>query len=607
MQDNLLKTVDGEWYRHRLSGSLVFVLACFLILFARLYYLQVVKGADFRRLSENNCVRLRGIAPPRGLIFDRGGRLVVDNRPSFNVSIVLEDAEDPEAVISNLADYLNENRGELLAKLEAGKGGALFKPILIKRDLHRDAVATVEAHKLDLPGVIITVEPMRHYIEGERACHLIGYLGEISEAELKSGKYPETKSGDFIGRFGIEKSYESEFRGKPGRKQVQVNALGQVTRVLKTIPAKPGKNLYLTLDLELQRRAEEMFQERAGAAVAVDPANGHVLAMVSSPAFNPNDFVEGMSEEVWSELISNPFHPMRNKAIQGQYPPGSTYKIVTTAAGLEEGVIEGSTEHYCPGHYRYGNRTYRCWRRGGHGDVGLTQALAQSCDVFYFKVGEELGVDRLAYYAKACGLGSPTGVELDNESSGLVPTKAWKLRKVGVPWQGGETLSLAIGQGFNLVTPIQMAVLVAAVANGGKLYRPMLVERIEDVNTGQVTVSEAEAVGRLPVSDDTLDRIRTGLVEVVSGERGTGRIARIEGVTVAGKTGTAQVIAMGERPDEGDEEKIPRRFRDHAWFVAFAPVEAPKIAVCVLVEHGGHGGSEAGPIARKMVKTYLGD
>ena len=606
MQDNYLKTVDTEWYKNRLSGSVIFVLAFFVILGARLYYLQVVKGAEFRRLSQNNCVRLRSIPPPRGLIFDRTGRLVVDNRPSFNVSIVLEDAEDPEKVVGRLSNYLNEDPEILLARLATRRGGALFKPILLKRDLSRDSVAVVEAHKLDLPGVIITVEPMRHYIEEERACHLIGYLGEISEAELSSGDYPETRSGDFIGRFGIEKTYEADFRGKPGRKQVQVNALGQVIRVLKTVPARPGKNSYLALDLELQGKAEEMFQGKVGAAVALDPSNGHVLAMVSSPAFDPNAFVEGMSAEAWDELASNPFHPMRNKAIQGQYPPGSTYKIVTAAAGLEEGVLDESTKHFCPGYYRYGNRTYRCWKRGGHGSVALVQAIAESCDVFFFKVGEQLGVDRLAEYARAFGLGRRTGVDLDNEAAGLVPSQAWKLRKLGVAWQGGETLSVAIGQGFNLVTPLQMASLMAAVANGGVMYKPLLVERIEDVNRGEVTFVEPEDVGRLPVSDETLERIRTGLVEVVNGRSGTGSVAHIEGVTVAGKTGTAQVIAMGERPGHDEENKIPLRFRDHAWFVAFAPVEAPEIAVSVLVEHGGHGGSAAGPIAREMIKTYLG-
>jgi len=606
MYNTYLKTVDSEWFRQRLSGAAIFVLAVFLILMARLYYLQVVKGAEFRRLSQNNCVRLQSIAPARGLIFDRNSYLMVDNRPSFNVSIVLEDAKDPEKVLSKLAAILGVDCQDLLAKLDVGKGWPSFKPILLRRDLDRDAIAVVESHKLDLPGILITVEPIRHYVEGKRASHLIGYLGEISEDELDSGDFPGNRGGDFIGQFGIEKSYESYFRGKPGKRQVQVDALGQVKRVLKTEPAEAGKNVYLTLDIGLQRKTEEMFAEKVGAAVAMDPSNGHILAMVSSPAFNPNAFVEGMSFEAWNELVNDKFHPMGNKAIQGQYPPGSIYKIVTAMAGLvEEGVIDEDTQYYCPGYYRYGNRTYRCWRRGGHGSVEITKAIAQSCDVFFFQVGEELGVDRLARYARACGLGNPTGIELDNEASGLVPTSAWKLRKIGVPWQGGETLSVAIGQGFNLVTPMQMVSLTAALANGGMRYKPLLVKRIEDIY-GKVQFIEPEPLGKLPVSDDILRLLKGALVGVINTRRGTGRIARIEGIEVAGKTGTAQVIAMKEDHDEVPVDEVPYRFRDHAWFVAFAPVSAPKIAVSVLVEHGGHGGSTAGPIAREMIKEYLG-
>ncbi len=605
MYNTYLKTVDGEWFRQRLSGAVIFVLAFFLILMARLYYLQVVKGAEFRRLSQNNCVRLQSIPPARGLIFDRNSYLMVDNRPSFNVSIVLEDAKNHEKVLSKLAPILRVDREDLLAKLDVGKGWPSFKPILLRRDLARDAVAVVESHKLDLPGILITVEPIRHYVEGKRACHLIGYLGEISEDELGSGDFPDNKGGDFIGQFGIEKSYESYFRGKPGTRRVQVNALGQVKKVLKTVPAEAGRNVYLTLDIGLQRKAEEMFAGKVGAAVAMDPSNGHILAMVSSPAFNPNAFVEGMSFKAWNKLVNDKFHPMRNKAVQGQYPPGSTYKIVTAMAGLEEGVINEDSQYYCPGYYRYGNRTSRCWERAGHGSVGITKAIVQSCDVFFFQVGEKLGVDCLARYAKASGLGNPTGIELDNEASGLVPTSAWKLKKIGVPWQGGETLSVAIGQGFNLVTPMQMVSFISAVANRGMRYKPLLVKRIEDIY-GKVRFIEPEPLGKLPASDDTLRFLKGALVGVVNTRRGTGRIAHIEGIEVAGKTGTAQVIAMDADYDEDSVDKVPFRFRDHAWFVAFAPASDPKIAVSVLVEHGGHGGSVAGPIAREMIKVYLG-
>lgn len=605
MSDSYLRTVDSNWYRQRLSGTLICVLAFFLILLARLYYLQVVKGAEFRRLSENNCVRLQSIPPPRGLIFDRNGVLVVDNRPSFNVSIVLEHAKNPKRAVLKLAEFLKVAPDTLLAKLDEARGWPSFKPIVLRRDLSRDAVAVIEAHKLDLPGIVITVEPMRHYVEGEAVSHLIGYLSEISEEELKSGHFPDNRIGDFIGKFGVEKAYESYFHGKRGRRQVQVNALGQVTSILKTVEAVPGKNIYLTLDIELQRKTEEILAGKVGAAVAMDSFNGHILAMASSPRFDPNAFVEGMTHEAWNKLATNEFRPMENKAIQGQYPPGSTYKILTAIAGLEERVVTENTRYYCPGHYRYGNRTYRCWKRGGHGFVNVIDALAQSCDVFFFQVGEKLGVDRLARYAGACGLGGPMGINLDKEAPGLVPTSQWKLKQIGVPWRGGETLSVAIGQGFNLVTPIQMVSLVAAVANGGTLHKPLVVKQIEDVDGSLVKVGMQEPSGRLPASDKTLQLMRRGLVDAVNKRSGTGWIARVPGVHVAGKTGTAQVIRMEHDQKKKSLEATPYRFRDHAWFVAFAPAEQPEIAVAVLIEHGGHGARVAAPIAREMIRTYL--
>jgi penicillin-binding protein 2 len=607
VNDTYLRTVNGDWYRQRLSGTLIVVLAAFLFLLARLYYLQVVKGPDYRQLSQNNWVRLQSIPPARGLIFDRKGVLLVDNRPSFSVSVVLEDAKNPKEVVERLAGFLNEDPEVLLAKLKGARGWPSFKPIVLKRDLSRDAVAVVEARKLDLPGIIVSIEPMRHYVEAKRASHLIGYLGEISEEQLKSGRYPHNRRGDFIGKFGVERSFQRFFHGEPGRRKVQVNALGQVTSVLETEDTVPGENVYLTLDIELQRKAEELLREKVGAVVATDPSNGYILALASSPAFDSNAFVEGMTFEAWNELTANEFHPMGNKAIQGQYPPGSTFKIVTAIAALEEGVVDEDDTFYCPGQLRFGNRTYRCWNRRGHGTVNMLDALAESCDVYFFQVGEKLGVDRLARYAQACGLGRTTGVDLDNEASGLVPTASWKLKKMGVPWQAGETLSIAIGQGFNLTTPIQMACLVAAVGNGGRLFRPQIVKEVQSVDGSLVEVAEAEPTGNLPVTNENLKIVQKGLADVVNTRRGTGWGLRIPDIEMAGKTGTAQVVAMEKDYVQKPTEETPFRFRDHAWFVAYAPVASPRIAVAVLVEHGGHGASAAGPIAKEMVKIYLGN
>ena len=598
-----LQTVDNDWYSRRVFGALICILTVFLILLVRLYYLQVLEGEEFRRQSQNNRIRVQSVPPARGLIFDRNGVLLVESRPCFDVSVIAKDAKNPKMVVQELADLINIEAEPFFARLLEAKGRASFKPVLLSRDVSRDAVAIIEAHKLDLPGVVITVGPKRHYIEGKRASHMFGYLSEISREELNNGCFPENRSGDFVGKFGVEKAYERHFQGQRGERQIEVNALGQLTRVLKTRKAIPGKNIYLTMDIGLQRKAEALLAGKVGAAVAMEPSNGHILAMVSSPGFDPNVFVEGMTCESWNDLASNKFRPMENKAVQGQYPPGSTYKIVTAMAGLEEGVITEHTRLFCPGQYRCGNRTFRCWKRGGHGFMQVVDALAQSCDVFFYQVGEKLGVDRLAKYAKACGLGSPTGTDLDREARGLVPTSDWKLSRKGVPWQGGETLSVAIGQGFNLVTPIQMLNLISAVANNGIRYKPLVVKRIE-YSDGSLFEEEApEILGRLPASNKTLQLIRKGLVDAVNNRTGTGWIARIPGIDVAGKTGTAQVVKLKKKPVESKH----LHHRDHAWFIAFAPAEQPRIAVAVLIEHGGHGSSAAGPIAREMIKTYLGE
>ncbi len=605
--DNYLHTVRSDWYRQRISGALVCVLAAFLILLARLYYLQIIEGPGLRQRSQDNWFRLQSVPPMRGLILDRSGVLLVDNRPRFDVSILSREAKDPKEVVRKLAELLNIPGETLLAKLVEARGTPSFKPILLSRDISRDAVATVEAHKLELPGIVITVEPIRDYVEGERASHLIGYLSEISPEELQSAAFPDNSVGDFIGKFGVEKAYELYFHGKRGIRHVEVNALGQLTRVLKTEEARPGKNIYLTLDIRLQRIAESLLAGKVGTALAMDPSNGDILAMGVSPAFDPNAFVEGMTYESWNELVSNQFRPLENKAIQGQYPPGSIYKIVAAIAGLEEGVITEHGKLFCPGSYKYGNRTFRCWKRRGHGFMNATEALAQSCDVYFYQVGERLGVDRLAKYAEACGLGSPTGINLDREARGLVPSKGWKLDRLGVPWQGGETLSVVIGQGFNLVTPIQMLGLISAVANGGIRYKPLVIRRIEFPGGLPVKTQAPVSLGRLPASENTLRIVKKGLMDAVNKPTGTGWIARIAGVDVAGKTGTAQVVRMAEDDEDEPIESKLLRHRDHGWFIAFAPAEEPRIAVAVLIEHGGHGSTAAGPIAREMIKTYLED
>ena len=602
--DKYLKTADTEWYKQRIGGVIICVLAAFVVIFIRLIYLQAVRGDEYRRLSLNNSIRLQNIDPPRGRLYDRNGDLLVDNRPSFDVRIILKDAEPIKATLDKLSQHADIPVDTLMSKIKQTEGRSAYKPLLLRQDIGRDALAAIEVNKFDLPGISVNVNLRRHYIHERSAAHLIGYLSEISPEELKSGAYPDCRSGDLIGKFGAEKVYENHLRGKRGGRQVEVNANGLVVRILKTVDAEPGHNVYLTIDKVLQRRSEELLDGVVGAAVAIEPGSGHILALASSPSFDQNSFVGGITHQKWDSLISNPFRPMSNRAIQGEYPPGSTYKILTALAGLEEGVIDEKTTFFCPGHYRFGNRVYRCWKKGGHGSVAIIKAVEESCDVFFYQVGQRLGVDRLAWYAKAAGLGSPTGIFLDQEARGLIPTAAWKKRRTGVPWQAGETLSIAIGQGFNLATPIQMAVLAAAVANGGKRYRPMILNRIELADGQILQESEPKLAGKIPVSPSNLDLIKLGLWRVVNGENGTARGSRLEDIDMSGKTGTSQVISRKE-DDSLPEEDMPVHLRSHAWFVAYAPSENSRIAVAVVVEHGEHGSGAAAPIAKEMIKTYL--
>ena len=528
----------------------------------------------------------------------------MDNRPSFDVNITPKDAAPLQRTLEKMSQHLQTPADFLLSQIKQTRGASAYQPRLLKQDVGRDTLAAIEVNKYDLPGVSVDVNLRRHYIHERLAAHLIGYLSEISPAELKSGSYPDCRSGDLIGKFGVEKSYGNLLRGKRGGRQVEVSANGLVMRILKTVDAEAGNNVYLTIDQQLQQRAEVLLEGVVGATVAIEPDTGRILALASSPSFDQNSFVGGITHEQWDSLISNPFRPMSNRAIQGEYPPGSTYKIITALAGLQEGVIDAQTTLSCPGYYRYGNRVYRCWKKGGHGKVDILKAVEESCDVFFYQVGERLGVDRLAWYAKAFGLGSPTGISLGQEAHGLIPTAAWKERRTGIPWQKGETLSVAIGQGFNLATPLQMAVVAAAVGNGGNRYQPMILDRIQSADGKIIKKNVPRLTGKLPISPVNLGLVKKGLWKVVNGENGTARGSHLADIDMSGKTGTSQVISSKE--DETlAEEDIPIHQRAHAWFVAYAPSEQPTIAVAVVVEHGEHGSGAAAPIAREMIKTYL--
>lgn len=595
---------DPEEYRRKFISFTWLIVVVFGIICLRLWYMQVINGEKFKELSENNRIRLEALPPYRGEIYDRNGVLLVDNRPSFNLCVTSEDIRDGDNLILNLSRFIQSDSSRLRNRINDIQNHPPFKPIGVKRDLSWDELPLIEMHKLDLPGVVIQIEPIRNYLFGEFASHLIGYVGEINEQELKSGEFPNSKMGDLIGKNGIERKWQRYLDGIGGGRQIEVDVLGRISRILKEIKPHPGNNLFITIDYRLQKVAEELLRGKAGSIIAMNPKDGEILAMVSAPSFDPNAFARVITLEEWKSLINNPSHPLENKALQGQYPPGSIFKIVTAAAVLEEEVISPHDRIFCPGWHKCGDRIYRCWRKRGHGSMDIHKAQVQSCDTFFYQVSQKLGIDRLARYARGFGLGMPTGIDLGDEKAGLIPTSKWKLKRYGISWQEGETLSCAIGQGFVLVTPLQMVVATSAIANGGAIYRPQIVSKIEDINGKIIKEFPPIKVRSLPISKETLRIIKEALFGVVNEPRGTGGAAQSNKVDICGKTGTAQVI--GSDLDKGQDEKdVPYLCRDHAWFVAFAPKEDSEIAVVVLVEHGGYGGTTAAPMAKAIIEEYF--
>jgi penicillin-binding protein 2 len=480
-------------------------------------------------------------------------------------------------------------------------------------DLSYDQFARVESHLYALPGVFTDRRPRRHYVEGSLGAHVLGYVGEIQRAQLETRAYADYRPGEVIGQAGVESLLQTELRGRAGGRNLVVDAAGRVAEVLDEIEPVQGGSVTLTIDRDLQRAAEAAFlpdvlgeRSRLGAVVALDVRTGDVLVLMSKPSFDPNDFAGGFDAKAWQRLTEDEWRPIQNRAISGQYPPGSTYKAIVAAAALEEGIADPDKKLYCPGSFRLGRRTYRCWKREGHGWVDLHRALVESCDVFFYQTGLELGIDRLAFFARGFSLGRRTGLRIPHEQSGLVPTSAWKERRFAEPWMRGETVSASIGQGFDLVTPLQLAVAYAAIANGGKLVRPRLVLRTEDLDGTVHDGPAPEVRGTVPVAPEHLLRIRVALEGVVNEPRGTGGRARVRGVRVAGKTGTAQVVGL-EHTEGLEDDEITFRQRDHAWFVAYAPADAPEIVVVAILEHGGHGGSAAAPVVQRVLAAYFGE
>ncbi len=587
--------------------AIVIVFFFFSVIVARLWFLQISSGEEYKDLADNNRVRIRSVRAPRGHILDRNGREIVTNRPSFNVVMIREDSYDIDDVLKRLSTILNEDIENLWEQIREAEGTPRHLPIVLKEDIDWETLAYLENHKYKFPGVRIEVQPVRTFHYGDLAANTIGYIGSINRQQLEEDKEGVYEGGDLIGKRGLERLREKDLRGEKGNSSTEVNARGFEQRELKSLDPLPGNDLQLTIDAELQMAAEQFMAvgEKAGAVVALEVNTGRVLAAASAPSIHLEDFIGGISQANWDALLNNSKHPLINKSIQAAYPPGSVYKIVTALAGLSEGVIDENTIIYCPGHYYFGKRVYRCWKHSGHGEVDLRKAITESCDVYFYQVGERVGVDNLAKYARKLGLGQKTGVEMEHEKSGLIPTKEWKRKRYQEKWHQGETLSIAIGQGFNLLTPLQVALMTATAANGGKVYKPQIIESVTTPEGEVIERFEPQIIGELNDRERAfLKIIREGLVGVVQGKRGTARNVRIKGLTIGGKTGTAQVVRIAQY--KGLKEKdIPYKFRDHAWFTCYAPADDPQIAVTVLVEHGLHGGSGAGPIARVILKKYF--
>jgi penicillin-binding protein 2 len=601
---------DTERYRSLTRRALVLggvKLGLFGTLAGRMYYLQVTEAERYRMLAEDNRINMKLLAPTRGQIVDRFGVPLAVNDQNFRVVLVAEQAGDVQATLARLRDIVPlDADAERRVLRDVGRRRA-FVPVTVIDNLTWEQVARLEVNAPELPGLSIEVGDLRHYPFQGATAHVLGYVGAVNESEL-TGDPVLTLPGFRIGKTGIERQYDEELRGHAGTSQVEVNALGRVIRELSRDEGTPGANVQLTIDIGLQAFVQERLSgEHSASAVIMDSETGEVFALASTPTFDPNLFTTGISSADWQRLTGDPYRPLTDKAINGQYAPGSTFKMLVALAALEEGVVGPGHQAYCPGFMTLGNHRFHCWRRGGHGWMAMVDALAQSCDVYFYDISRRIGVDKIAEMANRFGLGRRTGIDLPGESPGLMPTRAWKQANLGTPWQPGETLVVSIGQGYVLATPLQLAVMAARIANGGKAVRPRLTVRVRRHGEADPGEPELEAPPEpMGLSAHALNVVAEGMVQVTTNVRGTARWAQIqeEGFEMAGKTGTSQVrrITAAERmygiiPND----QRPWNDRDHALFVSYAPIHAPRYACAVVVEHGGGGSRVAAPIARDIL------
>lgn len=589
---------ENQLFGRRMAGAYLFVMCAFFAIGMRLWFLQGMKGSYFRDLSENNRTRTVRTLPPRGNILDREGRILVKNRAAFDIALMLEDVPNIDQTLATLGEIIKTDPEELKKQLKDGKARAPFQPKVVLHDASRELLAKVKANTYRLPGVIVQTVPTRMYPHQKLAAQVLGYTREISRAQLSTEWGSRFKQGDIVGQSGLEKTLEPHLHGKSGFVQVEVDAMGNRKRELGIVSDVAGNDITLTIDLDLQLAAEQALEGKQGSVVAIDTRTGEVLALVSAPSFDANVFSGPMLLEDWNAISANPDKPLTNRALSHRYPPGSTFKLIAGLAGLADGVINANTPNSCPGYFYFGKRRYRCHKRTGHGTVSLKQAVAGSCNAYFYQLGQRLGIERLEYYGKLFGLGAATGLEIGGEEKGILPSPEWKLKHHGERWYPGDTIPVSIGQGYLSVTPIQMAVATAAIANDGTVFKPYLVKEAVDPVTGELVKTQPTVINRIEVDKKHFQTIREAAAEVVNGEHGTGKKAKIDPVLAGGKTGTAQVSSLGT-------QHLGTKFQDHAWFVSFAPADAPTIAMAIVVEHAGGGGANAAPISRNVMKVYF--
>ncbi|MEZ5529824.1 MAG: penicillin-binding protein 2 [Porticoccaceae bacterium] len=601
-EDRAIKNPQLEYrlYAGRLLFTLLVVLIMAGVLMWRYYHLQVVRHEEFVTLSDRNRLLVEPLPPTRGLIYDRNGVLLADNRPSFNLSIVKERAGDLDALLMELDRLVGVSEAEkerFFKQLARRRRPFEAVPLRLNLNEREQGILAVNEHRL--PGMEVTVQLLRYYPFADELAHVLGYVGRINDQEIQELD-PVRYSGTLVvGKTGLEKYYEDELLGEVGYQTVETNARGRVMRQLDRTDPQPGKDLHLYLDSRLQHVAYESLAGERGAVVAIEVATGGVLAMASAPSFDPNEFVTGIGVDSYNTLLNSPDRPLFDRVLQGQYPPGSTVKPVFGIAALQSGTISQDFRIFDPGFYRLkgDKRKYRDWKKGGHGSqIYLSDAIIQSCDTFFYDVGVRMTVDVLSLYGTRFGLGQKTGLDMPSERAGIMPSRAWKRAAKGLAWYPGDTVNTSIGQGFTLATPMQLAVLSSRLASRGEIRPPQLVRKQENIQP---------PAGIIKVADSHWNYVHHAMQEVVHGLRGTAKgINKGLNYHIAGKTGTAQVIGI-KQDEEYDAELVSKRNRDHALFVAFAPVENPRIAVSVIVENGEHGSSTAAPVARKLIDAYM--